>query len=639
MSTSQQTIFDYGPYYSAPPDTSSPNTEVSLAQMESDFNRMESLSNYPATAIRLYTTLDGLSNVFTALNFDASANPQFNNINVIPSIYLNDPNEPNAISDNTNEINSLVSFIYNNKSNLSRIPFVVVGNEPISQVGGWYGGFTDIPPGDQSLLNLIQSLEAEFPLIKFTTAEEYDNQYENTALEGQGFDATNPTKYQTYIGNTVNVIYFNAFPYYDSTFSGTNIMDAAQFVVNEYNRLKSIYPDKPVLLSETGWPSEGPSVNGIAASPQNENAFWSDLMHLSQPGNLALGVFEAFDEPYKQTPNAPAEGGFGIFNSDGSTLKTSITAFGTEQSTGISTLYGTGSDYAVAIDGPLRDYAVSVVDDSGTVVGGPQNAHYILLNSQHISFVDGVLSTGLDDDAAQVYRVYEATLGRGPDPVGLANWVHDLQGGESLLSVIDGFTGSQEFQNTYGPSLSNTQFVTLLYNNVLHRVPDAAGLANWVNDLVSGGSRSQVVEGFSESQEDIAALAAPVEAGLWIQDAGAAEVARLYDTTLGRLPDVSGLINWTQLLDKGTDTLTQVAQGFVGSAEFQSIYGSLNNTQFVEQLYLNTLHRPADATGLANWVADLNAGESRAQIVIGFSESPEHIADMAAYIDEGIWLA
>jgi hypothetical protein len=41
---------------------------------------------------------------------------------------------------------------------------------------------------------------------------------------------------------------------------------------------------------------------------------------------------------------------------------------------------------------------------------------------------------------------------------------------------------------------------------------------------------------------------------------------------------------------------------------------------------------------VANWVGDLNNGMTRAQVVLGFSESPEHIGNMAPYIDQGVWL-
>jgi Ca2+-binding RTX toxin-like protein len=312
---------------------------------------------------------------------------------------------------------------------------------------------------------------------------------------------------------------------------------------------------------------------------------------------------------------------------------------------GADTLHGgAGSDYldgggglnTALYDGAYRQYTVASGGDA--VSGGPEGGTDVLANIQRLQFVDGYLALSTADTAAQVYRVYEATLGRAPDPLGLTNWTNALNAGTSLQTVVGGFVGSQEFQALYG-SLSNSDFVTLLYNNVLHRAPDAGGLSNWVGLLNSGqDTRAQVVLGFSESPEDIAALAAPVQQGLWIEDGSAAEVARLYDTVLARLPDPSGLANWTHVLESGT-SLQTVANGFVGSAEFQSVYGMLDNTGFVTLLYANVLHRTPDAGGLSNWVTALSSGQdTRAQVVVGFSESPEHIANTAPHINGGIWV-
>ena len=79
---------------------------------------------------------------------------------------------------------------------------------------------------------------------------------------------------------------------------------------------------------------------------------------------------------------------------------------------------------------------------------------------------------------------------------------------------------------------------------------------------------------------------------------------------------------------------------FIASAEFQGPYGALDNAGFVSLLYNNVLHRAPDAGGLAYWVSLLNTGQdSRAQEVVGFSESAEHVGNTAPHIDQGIWLA
>jgi hypothetical protein len=53
-------------------------------------------------------------------------------------------------------------------------------------------------------------------------------------------------------------------------------------------------------------------------------------------------------------------------------------------------------------------------------------------------------------------------------------------------------------------NISNTQFINLLYQNVLDRAPDASGLAGWLNLMASGTSREVVLVGFAESAENIA---------------------------------------------------------------------------------------------------------------------------------------
>ena len=91
-----------------------------------------------------------------------------------------------------------------------------------------------------------------------------------------------------------------------------------------------------------------------------------------------------------------------------------------------------------------------------------------------------LLSGGPEIDwAGQAFRLYEVTLGRGPDVGGFDYWVGNLRGGMPLQTAAGYFIGSPEFQANIG-SPNDTQFVTLLYNNALHRAPDPGGLAYWV---------------------------------------------------------------------------------------------------------------------------------------------------------------
>ncbi|WP_151637474.1 DUF4214 domain-containing protein [Noviherbaspirillum aerium] len=101
-----------------------------------------------------------------------------------------------------------------------------------------------------------------------------------------------------------------------------------------------------------------------------------------------------------------------------------------------------------------------------------------------------------------VHRMYYAALGRAPDPQGLHYWAEALASkSASLADLTHGFYNSPEFQQRYG-SLSNAQFIQLLYRNTLGREPDSEGFAFHVQNLDAGrADRPNTLYAFSESLE------------------------------------------------------------------------------------------------------------------------------------------
>ncbi len=111
------------------------------------------------------------------------------------------------------------------------------------------------------------------------------------------------------------------------------------------------------------------------------------------------------------------------------------------------------------------------------------------------------LSTAGDPNDAEAYRLYPAAFNRAPDPVGHAYWSSVLASGVTPTQVAQGFVDSPEFAQDFA-GMSTSGFVSTLYNNVLHRAPDAAGLANWTTALQQGASKASVLVGFSDSLEN-----------------------------------------------------------------------------------------------------------------------------------------
>lgn len=98
-------------------------------------------------------------------------------------------------------------------------------------------------------------------------------------------------------------------------------------------------------------------------------------------------------------------------------------------------------------------------------------------------------------------RMYCAYFLRIPDKGGLEYWIRKRRAGAKLWQISQSFATSSEFQNRYG-SLTNAQFVDLIYENLFGRDPDPSGEAYWTNQLnTKRKNRGEVMTGFSESNE------------------------------------------------------------------------------------------------------------------------------------------
>lgn len=116
----------------------------------------------------------------------------------------------------------------------------------------------------------------------------------------------------------------------------------------------------------------------------------------------------------------------------------------------------------------------------------------------------------------------------------------------------------------------------------------------------------------------------------------AGQAYRIYKAAFARDPDNGGLTFWIGNMDAG-QTLLQVAQQFIGAAEFQQKYGVNPTTAaLVDAFYQNVLGRAGEAGGVAFWNNQIDSGaQTVAQVLAGFSESPENIAAVGQTIDNG----
>jgi secreted trypsin-like serine protease len=173
----------------------------------------------------------------------------------------------------------------------------------------------------------------------------------------------------------------------------------------------------------------------------------------------------------------------------------------------------------------------------------------------------------------------------------------------------------------YGPFGSATEFVNRQYSDVLGRTPTVAERNALVSRLDGGLAPERAIEELVRSD---------------VVFRGAGAIVRFYyGYFAGRDPDTGGFLYWLNQY-RGGVSLGTIASVFSRSSEFQNQYGNLTNSQFVDLVYQNVLHRAPDPGGRAYWLDQLNRGLPRWALMQLFTESAEHRDGTRARVDRTI---
>ncbi|WP_157678404.1 DUF4214 domain-containing protein [Oleiphilus messinensis] len=102
-------------------------------------------------------------------------------------------------------------------------------------------------------------------------------------------------------------------------------------------------------------------------------------------------------------------------------------------------------------------------------------------------------SYNLSQDSETILEIYVAFYGRPADPAGLKYWAKELAAVDGDVSkIIGAFGTSPEYETRFG-ALNDTSLITNLYQQILGRDPDAAGLNFYQGELSSGQSSLQTI--------------------------------------------------------------------------------------------------------------------------------------------------
>jgi hypothetical protein len=157
---------------------------------------------------------------------------------------------------------------------------------------------------------------------------------------------------------------------------------------------------------------------------------------------------------------------------------------------------------------------------------------------------------GLENYTDQVEALYHQYLHRASDPVGRANAVQFLLHGGTQEQLAQEIIGSPEYLQQ--ASNDNDRFIGALYQDVLGRNGEGAGMAFWHQALAAGMSRDQVALQFLHSDEYLANL-----------------VRGYYANFLDREADANGMAFFMAALHNGSSD-EQIIAAFLSSPEYDN---------------------------------------------------------------------
>jgi len=109
-----------------------------------------------------------------------------------------------------------------------------------------------------------------------------------------------------------DVILANLYPYWE----GCPIDYSLGHMQAMYGQVVDAAQGKPIIITETGWPSEGGGLRGAIASEKAAMKYFIDTMRWTKENNIPNFYFSSFDESWKVGPEGKVGAFWGLWDKD-----------------------------------------------------------------------------------------------------------------------------------------------------------------------------------------------------------------------------------------------------------------------------------------------------------------------------------
>jgi len=108
----------------------------------------------------------------------------------------------------------------------------------------------------------------------------------------------------------VDYITVHLLPYWE----GVPRRNAVQHVIKRFDEVRERFPDKPIVIGEVGWPSNGDRFRNASASTADEARFIRQFLREADERGYDYYLMEAFDQPWKEAGEGRVGAYWGVFD-------------------------------------------------------------------------------------------------------------------------------------------------------------------------------------------------------------------------------------------------------------------------------------------------------------------------------------
>ncbi|UJP66331.1 glycoside hydrolase family 17 protein [Mongoliitalea daihaiensis] len=114
------------------------------------------------------------------------------------------------------------------------------------------------------------------------------------------------------ITNACDVILANCYPYWEGCMQEYSLV----YIKDMYQRALRAGKGKKVIITETGWPSQGTPLYGAVPSDENFMRYFINMQTWSKVDNIDMHYFSSFDESWKVGAEGDVGAYWGIWTKD-----------------------------------------------------------------------------------------------------------------------------------------------------------------------------------------------------------------------------------------------------------------------------------------------------------------------------------